>query len=366
MTTELATFASDDHDGELTTPHRYRARSLGRADAATDAEIVQLRLNADAPYERPRTRHDCDDVPRPCPFVGCRHNLYLDYNKDTGNIRLNFPDREPDQMPPDGSCSLDVADQGGVTLNAAGEFINLTRERIRQVENTALSRLRAPPAVGRKGSALAENMAALRAYAGHESHSPHSPLGEHMVDSTSDSSASEEEEADVRRFKVSLPHILDDSVSDEEYCSSLHRIWDQWRTDRQALSRGDLHVVRGQYVTARHVKVLEAIRNSCRDGGHPPTVMEIADIANVKGATESTRRQNASAILRSLRELGLLQGTRGQLRVVGEHLVEDLGVEEEGAQPASAESPTEEPTTSAEAAPDDAPSIEDAAQDAAE
>lgn len=355
MTTELATFASDDHDGDLTTPHRYRARSLGRADAATDAEIVQLRLSADEPYERPRSRHDCENVPRPCPFVGCRHNLYLDYNKDTGNIRLNFPDREPDQMPPDGSCSLDVADQGGVTLNAAGEFINLTRERIRQVENTALSRLRAPPAMGRTGSALAENMAALRAYADHESHSPHSPLGEQMVDSSSDSGPAEDDEADVRRVRGNLPHILDESVSDEEYCASLHRIWDQWRTDRQALSRGDLHVVRGQYVTARHIKVLEAIRESCRNHGHPPTVMEIADIADVNGTTASTRRQNASAILRSLRELGLLQGKRGQLRVVGEHLVEDPGVEEQNAQQPSAEPSTTQPHVVDPAAPDGGP-----------
>jgi Sigma-70, region 4 len=315
MTTELA-LVSDAHDGEMTPPHRHRARSLGRADAATNAEIVQLRLSADAPYDRPRSRLDCENVPRPCPYVGCRHNLYLDYNKDTGNIRLNFPDLEPDQMPPEGSCSLDVADQGGVTLNAAGEYINLTRERIRQVENTALSRLRAPPVVGRKGSALAESMAALRTYAGHESHSPHSPLGEQMNDGASD--AAEKDEPDVRRYRVSLPHILDESVTDEEYSASMHRIWDQWRTDRQALSRGDLHIVREQYVTAGHVKVLEAIRNSCRDRGHPPTVMELADIANVKGATESTRRQNTSAILRSLRELGLLHGRRGQLRVVDE------------------------------------------------
>jgi hypothetical protein len=349
MTTELATFTSDDHDIERATPHRRRARSLGRAAAATDAEIVQLRLSADEPYERPRSRHDCENVPRPCPYVGCRHNLYLDYNKNTGNIRLNFPDREPDQMPPEGSCSLDVADQGGVTLNAAGEYINLTRERIRQVENTVLSRLRAPPAVGRKGSAHAETIAALHVYADHESHSPHSPLGEQMVDSTSDA-ASKEDEPDVRHLPLGLPHILDKSVPDEEYCASLHRIWDQWRTDRLALSRGDIRVIRGQYVTARHVKVLEAIRDSCRDRGHPPTVMEIADAADVNDASASLRRKNVSAILRSLRELGLIQGRRGQLRVVGEQeIVVQEDTQQTGADPS-------------DPAPDDV----DADQDAAE
>ena len=44
--------------------------------------------------------------------------------------------------------------------------------------------------------------------------------------------------------------------------------------------------------------------------------MEIADVAGVNGTTTSSRRQQASAILRALRDLGLLQGKRGQLRAV--------------------------------------------------
>jgi hypothetical protein len=321
MTNELAPFAPDDRDDDpvlstIMTP-KLRARSLGRADAAKPSEVVHLRLinDAEQPYDRPHTRADCDNVPRPCPFVGCKHNLYLDYTKETGNIRLNFPDREPYEMPADGSCSLDVAEQGGVTLNAAGEYINLTRERIRQVENEALQKLRAPPAMGRRGSALAENMAILRTYEHHESGSAASPLAEEMLETSSDGGG-EEEEGDLRRFKADLPHILDGNVSDEEYSAALHRIWDHWREDRHALTRGDLHIVHGRYVSARHVKVLDAIHDCWRDHGRPPSILEIADVAEVNGTTASTRRQNASAILRSLRELGLIEGKRGQLRVV--------------------------------------------------
>ena len=32
------------------------------------------------------------------------------------------------------TCSLDVADRGGITLEEVGAILNLTRERIRQVE----------------------------------------------------------------------------------------------------------------------------------------------------------------------------------------------------------------------------------------
>jgi DNA-directed RNA polymerase sigma subunit (sigma70/sigma32) len=37
---------------------------------------------------------------------------------------------------------LDVADRGGVTLEEIGEILNLTRERIRQVESRGLEQLR--------------------------------------------------------------------------------------------------------------------------------------------------------------------------------------------------------------------------------
>ena len=83
---------------------------------------------------RPRTRAECAGVQRPCPYVSCRHSLYLDVNPETGAIKLNFPTREPWEMPADASCALDVAERGGMTLEDVGTLTNLTRERVRQVE----------------------------------------------------------------------------------------------------------------------------------------------------------------------------------------------------------------------------------------
>ena len=90
---------------------------------------------------RPRSRADCANGPRPCMFVSCKHHLYLDVNPDTGSIKLNFPDKELWELPE--TCALDVADRGGITLEEVGHIMNLTRERIRQVETRGLVKLRA-------------------------------------------------------------------------------------------------------------------------------------------------------------------------------------------------------------------------------
>ena len=39
------------------------------------------------------------------------------------------------------TCALDVAERGGLTLEEVGEILNLTRERIRQVEAAGLKKL---------------------------------------------------------------------------------------------------------------------------------------------------------------------------------------------------------------------------------
>lgn len=109
------------------------------------AHTLRLRFarpTGDVPdHDRPATRRDCNDIarPRPCPFVGCRHHLYLDINAETGSIKLNFPDLEPWEL--EHTCSLDVAEMGGLTLDEVGVFMNLTRERIRQIEARALMAL---------------------------------------------------------------------------------------------------------------------------------------------------------------------------------------------------------------------------------
>lgn len=87
---------------------------------------------------RPRCREQCATSPRPCPFVSCKWNLYLDVTP-AGGIKLNFPDLEPDEL--GASCALDIADAGGITLERVGEVMNLTRERIRQLEVEILEKM---------------------------------------------------------------------------------------------------------------------------------------------------------------------------------------------------------------------------------
>jgi hypothetical protein len=95
----------------------------------------------DEAVEKPVTRADCGAGERPCPFVSCKHHLYLDVSARTGAIKLNFPDLEVWEMAE--TCALDVSDRGGTTLEEVGAIMNLTRERIRQVEVKGLAKLEA-------------------------------------------------------------------------------------------------------------------------------------------------------------------------------------------------------------------------------
>ncbi len=90
---------------------------------------------------KPRTRAECTEAARPCAFVSCKHHLFLDVSARTGAIKLNFPDLEVWEM--NETCALDVADRGGTTLEEVGAIMNLTRERIRQVEVKGLAKLQA-------------------------------------------------------------------------------------------------------------------------------------------------------------------------------------------------------------------------------
>lgn len=96
--------------------------------------------------ERPRTRGECMGGPRPCPWVGCRYHLFLEVVNQGSAIRLpRGLGVEPEMLEP--SCALDVADDEPKTLEEVAEYLGVTRERIRQVEDAALAKLkkRLPP-----------------------------------------------------------------------------------------------------------------------------------------------------------------------------------------------------------------------------
>lgn len=111
--------------------------------AASCRPTDDLPANTVAEKTRGFSRSDCVGGPRPCPLVGCPHNNYLDVNPRTGHIHFNYPENvNPEDVPPHESCSLDVADTGGKTLEEVGQILHLTRERIRQIEIQAILKLR--------------------------------------------------------------------------------------------------------------------------------------------------------------------------------------------------------------------------------
>lgn len=128
-------------------PRRIRGKTQSMK-RLSKRDLVHGKLEADAllegvAYTRPVTRGDClqgENAQRPCPFVSCKHHLYLDVSPRTGAVKLNFPHMEVWDLHE--SCALDVAGRDGVTLDELGTVMNLTRERIRQLETRGLSKLR--------------------------------------------------------------------------------------------------------------------------------------------------------------------------------------------------------------------------------
>jgi Sigma-70, region 4 len=125
-----------------------KSKTLNPA-SVTKFELYALRRLAELPrHWRPAWRGQCRLGPKGkqgaggkvCPYVSCKHHLYLDVDPRTGSIKLNFPDLEVWEM--EHCCVLDVADDGGWTLEHVGDAMNLTRERARQLELRCLEKLR--------------------------------------------------------------------------------------------------------------------------------------------------------------------------------------------------------------------------------
>jgi hypothetical protein len=136
-------FGIEEGEGEGRRNTRRKRPVRARTIPIKKMTKEQIRLGQilypEVDHERPSIRAACESGERPCPFVSCKYHLYLDVNPETGSIKLNFPDVEVWEMQE--TCALDVAERGGVTLEEVGEIMNLTRERIRQLEMSGLSKL---------------------------------------------------------------------------------------------------------------------------------------------------------------------------------------------------------------------------------
>lgn len=113
-----------------------RVRGKGARRHVTRGDFVEA-VEYPKDVERPKTRGECEDGQRPCPFVSCRHHLFLDV-LENGNIQTRA--NEVEDLPE--TCALDVADRGPQALETVGEIIARTRELVRQLQNNALRRAR--------------------------------------------------------------------------------------------------------------------------------------------------------------------------------------------------------------------------------
>jgi len=142
-----------DHEAQTSDTAVTREQRRSRRKRAVRARTISVKrmtkrelelgrmLYPETDYWKPKSRSECLGSERPCPYVSCKHHLYLDVSPRTGAIKLNFPDLEVWEMKE--TCALDIADRGGTTLEDVGAIMNLTRERIRQVEVRALAKLEA-------------------------------------------------------------------------------------------------------------------------------------------------------------------------------------------------------------------------------
>ncbi len=82
---------------------RGRAKTMSRKEMAREMrkqkaqgliDPEELALITELNQSRPKTRADCISSPRPCVYVSCKYNLYLDVNPETGSVKLNFRDKE--------------------------------------------------------------------------------------------------------------------------------------------------------------------------------------------------------------------------------------------------------------------------------
>lgn len=137
---ELEGAGEDPRVRGKTLSRKQMTRELRRQMREGTADPEEQKLREELEGMRPRTRADCAEGPRPCLFVSCKYHLYLDVNPRTGSVKLNFPDKELWEL--EETCALDVSDRGGITLEEVGAIMNLTRERVRQVETRGIHHMR--------------------------------------------------------------------------------------------------------------------------------------------------------------------------------------------------------------------------------
>ena len=127
-------------------------RDMPKLKAAEKAAGTWVKAN----HKRPKTRADCANVPRPCPYVGCRHHLFLEVTMK-GGIKMPYGDDVGvlESMPQ--TCSLDQAETGEMELRHLSKMLSLTDEGTLLIANSAYARLLQTRAVQEQSNGQAPN-----------------------------------------------------------------------------------------------------------------------------------------------------------------------------------------------------------------
>lgn len=101
---------------------------------ALKQEVVSLPV-----LQRPRTRAECADQPRPCPWVSCEHHLYGSIDK-RGHYVIAQPWLEPHEL--EHSCAIDVAENEEINQEEAALICGMHRSDLARLEARVARKLK--------------------------------------------------------------------------------------------------------------------------------------------------------------------------------------------------------------------------------
>lgn len=90
--------------------------------------------------ERPTMRGQCEDGPRPCPWVECRYHLAIDRTSERWGAEVVTVSGRFDWSRP--TCALDCADDGPMSSRSVAAAMGLHRQAIQRIERRAMAKVR--------------------------------------------------------------------------------------------------------------------------------------------------------------------------------------------------------------------------------
>lgn len=108
------------------------------------------------PDTRPKTRGECSDMPRPCPFLSCRYHLAHEW-ADPYYGKAPSDDELLERMTTaPHSCSLDAADVGGMSVDEVSKVAGISYKAV--INETYRARKMARKSVKGGSSDILDNL----------------------------------------------------------------------------------------------------------------------------------------------------------------------------------------------------------------